>query len=113
ASTTAVTATLRPVVGRYLSRLREAVPATVGEIRILHGGGGTYPLDEAATHAGRLVLSGPAGGVAGAAMMARLAGLPDAVGFDMGGTSTDVALIRNGRPQVTQQHVFDGLPVHL
>ncbi len=113
ASTTAVTASLRPVVGRYLSRLRESLPPAVGEIRILHGSGGTYPLEEAAAQAGRLVLSGPAGGAAGAAMMARLANLPDAVGFDMGGTSTDVALIRSGRPQVAQQHVFDGLPVHL
>ena len=135
-NTTAVTASLRPTVEAYFLRLNEALreggtpngaagrtpaeqcaagPRAVrpSEIRILHGGGGTFPIEEAAANAGRLVLSGPAGGAAGAAMIARLAGFPDAVGFDMGGTSTDVTLIRDGRPSFAQQHIFDGLPVHL
>lgn len=113
ASTTAITAALRPTVEAYFARLRAALPGIVRDVRILHGGGGTYPIAEAAANAGRLVLSGPAGGAAGAAMIARLAGYPDAVGFDMGGTSTDVTLIKDGRPHFAQQHSFDGLPVHL
>ena len=113
ANTTVVTAFLRPTVETYLGRLRETLPANVSDIRILHGGGGTFSVEDAAANAGRLTLSGPAGGVAGAALMARLAGEPNAVGFDMGGTSTDVALIRDGRPQFSNTHVFDGLPVAL
>ena len=113
ASTTAVTATLRPTVARYLEKLDAGLPPAVGALRILHGGGGTLSPKNAAEQAGRLVLSGPAGGVMGAAFVARLAGFEDVVAYDMGGTSTDVALIRAGRPQWTTQHVIDGLPVGL
>lgn len=113
ASTTAVTASLRPTVERYLGSLQASLPPAVTSLRIVHGGGGTYPVPEAIGNAGRLALSGPAGGAAGAALMARIAGFPDAVGFDMGGTSTDVTLIRGGQAQTAQQHVFDGIPVHL
>ncbi len=113
ASTTAVTATLRPTVARYLEKLDAGLPPAVGALRILHGGGGTLSPRNAAEQAGRLVLSGPAGGVMGAAFVARLAGFEDVIAYDMGGTSTDVALIRAGRPQWTTRHVIDGLPVGL
>src|SRR5690606_33480433 len=76
-------------------------------------GGGTYPVTEAAKQAGRMVLSGPAGGVAGAAFVAHQAGINDAVSFDMGGTSTDVALITGGTPATTPQLEIDGLPIRL
>ena len=113
ASTAAVTATLRPTVATYLQKLEVGLPAVVMSLRILHGGGGTLTPTEAAEQAARLVLSGPAGGVIGAAFVARLAGFEDVIAYDMGGTSTDVALIRDGRPQWTTRHVIDGLPVGL
>lgn len=113
ASTTSITASLRPIVGDYLGRLREAVPQHVRSIRIVHGGGGTLTPDDAERAAGRLILSGPAGGAAGAALVAQAAGYADAVALDMGGTSTDVSLIRNGHVATRAQHTFDGLPVHL
>lgn len=113
ASTTAATAALRPIMGRYLERLGDQLPTTVSDLRILHGGGGTTSPDEATANAGRLVLSGPAGGAAGAALVAKTAGFENAIGLDVGGTSTDVALILNGRPDTRHEHEFAGVPVRL
>ena len=82
-------------------------------LHILHSGGGTLTVPEAAAAAARLVLSGPAGGVLGAALVARAAGLDDVVTYDMGGTSTDVATVVAGRPQWTTSSTVDGLPIGL
>jgi N-methylhydantoinase A len=82
-------------------------------LRIMHSAGGTLAVEEAGTRAARLVLSGPAGGVMGAALVAGLAGEPDVITYDMGGTSTDVAAILKGRPQWTTSSVVDGLPLGL
>jgi N-methylhydantoinase A len=113
ASTTAINATLRPVVHDYLAALQRGLPARVKSLRIMQSGGGTLGADEAATEAARLVLSGPAGGVIGAAMIARAAGLGDVITYDMGGTSTDVATLLNGQPQWTTHSAIDGLPLAL
>ena len=59
----------------------------------------------------RLVLSGPAGGVIGAAFVARLPAFPNVITYDMGGTSTDVATIIDGRPRWTTATQIDGLPI--
>jgi N-methylhydantoinase A len=68
---------------------------------------------DAARHAARLVLSGPAGGVIGAAFVARRAGFNDVISYDMGGTSTDVATVLDGQPQWTTRSAIDGLPIGL
>jgi len=113
ASTTAINAALRPPVEAYLRKLAPAISETADDLRIMHSGGGTLTVDEAATSAARLVLSGPAGGVIGAAMMAKVAGVSDVITYDMGGTSTDVATIIDGRPQWTTSSSVDGLPLGL
>jgi N-methylhydantoinase A len=82
-------------------------------LRIMHSAGGTLSVGEAGVSAARLVLSGPAGGVMGAAFVAELAGERDVITYDMGGTSTDVAAILGARPQWTTSSVVDGLPLAL
>jgi N-methylhydantoinase A len=113
ASTTAVNASLRPRVQDYLTTLAAGLPGDGMTLRVMHSGGGTLSVKRAATHAARLVLSGPAGGAIGAAYVARAAGFDDVITYDMGGTSTDVATILGGRPQWTTGTAIDGLPVAL
>jgi N-methylhydantoinase A len=79
----------------------------------MHSGGGTLSVADAAAQAAKLVLSGPAGGVIGAAFVATAAGFADVITYDMGGTSTDVALVLGGEPQWTTGGVVDGLPIGL
>lgn len=89
-STTVINAYVAPVMGRYLRRLAEALrPRTIA---VMQSNGGVISADVAATQAARTVLSGPAGGVVGAHYMAGNAGFEEIITFDMGGTSTDVAL---------------------
>jgi N-methylhydantoinase A len=117
ASTTAINATLRPTVEEYLtaldSGLQSAIRNPQSAIRIIHSSGGTLSPADAAAQAVRLVLSGPAGGILGAAYVARLAGFNDLITYDMGGTSTDVATILGGAPQWTTNSTIDGLPIAL
>lgn len=90
-STTVVNAFVAPVMGRYLRRLRHEAGA--GEIRVMGSAGGALPLSRAIEEPVRTVLSGPAGGVAGALEHGRRVGRTRLLTFDMGGTSTDVSLI--------------------
>ncbi|MGB7160705.1 MAG: hydantoinase/oxoprolinase family protein, partial [Tepidisphaeraceae bacterium] len=113
ASTTAINASLRPTVQNYLKALSRGLPSNVTDLRISQSAGGTLSVEEAAASAAKLVLSGPAGGVMGAAWMARQAGISDVITYDMGGTSTDVALVSNGTPQWTTSSTIDGLPIGL
>jgi N-methylhydantoinase A len=128
ASTTVINASLRPTVEKYLAQLGDglggghsssagadgarSVPATL-DLRIMHSGGGTLSVEQAQTSTARLVLSGPAGGVIGAAYVAKSAGLREVITYDMGGTSTDVATILGGQPQWTTSSTVDGLPLSL
>src|SRR5213592_467943 len=96
ASTTAIDAYLGPALAGYLEALagrcaEEGLP----EPLVMRSSGGVATIAEAAAHPAFALLSGPAAGAVGAALAARAAGVPDAVSLDMGGTSTDVALIRN------------------
>jgi N-methylhydantoinase A/oxoprolinase/acetone carboxylase beta subunit len=68
---------------------------------------------EAAAHPATILVSGPAAGVVGAARIAALAGIDDAIAFDMGGTSTDVCLIAGGSAERAQQRLVGGLPIRL
>jgi N-methylhydantoinase A len=111
ASTVAINAALRPTVKVYLESLESRLAAT--DLRIMHSGGGTLNVADAQAQAARLVLSGPAGGVLGAAFVAGAVGFTEVITYDMGGTSTDVAVIRNGLPQWTTATTIDGLPIAL
>lgn len=79
----------------------------------MQSSGGLIALQPAARHAARTVLSGPAGGLVGAAAVARDHGAPLALAFDMGGTSCDVALIEGGEPARAHGRTVAGHPVHL
>jgi N-methylhydantoinase A len=100
ASTTEVDAALSPLLGGYLRRLvARCDEAGLPEPAIMQSSGGLIDLEAAASHAAWTVLSGPAGGAAGAAFIARASGAPDAVCFDMGGTSCDVCVVDDGAVQ--------------
>jgi len=115
ASTTVVNAYLAPCVGSYLSALESNVAARPqgGRVDVMQSSGGIVPADLAAREPVRTVLSGPAGGVVGACRMAALAGFESIIGFDMGGTSTDVFLARNAREgaERTRESVVAGVPI--
>ena len=97
AATTEVDAALSPLLARYLRRLSERARARrLPEPAIMQSNGGLIDLGAAAGHAAWTVLSGPAGGAAGAAFVARAADAPDALCFDMGGTSCDVCVVDRG-----------------
>ncbi len=114
ASTTAADAYLAPIAARYLRGLA-AVAAAAGlpEPVVMLSSGGVLPAEEAAAHPARLLVSGPAGGVVGAGLLARRAGFADAIAFDMGGTSTDVCLLPGGRAERVSEREIGGLPVRL
>jgi N-methylhydantoinase A/oxoprolinase/acetone carboxylase beta subunit len=107
--TTVANASLRPVCRRYLAGLADAAD----EVLVLTSEGGLVPLDDAAQSPARLLLSGPAGGVRAAAAIATANGFADALTLDMGGTSTDVCLIVDGRPEPAAEREVAGLPIRL
>jgi N-methylhydantoinase A len=114
ASTTAVDAYLGPAVSRYLEALGETgAGAGLPEPLVMRSSGGLATLAEAASHPAIAVVSGPAAGVVGAARVARAAGIEDAVSLDMGGTSTDVCLIRGGEAGRSAEREAGGLPLRL
>ena len=114
ASTTAVDAYLAPVAASYLRALAGAAgDAGLPEPAVMLSSGGVASVDEAAAHPARLLVSGPAGGVVGAGLLARRAGFADAIAFDMGGTSTDVCLLPRGRAARVAEREIGGVPVRL
>jgi N-methylhydantoinase A len=114
ASTTAIDAYLGPVLARYLEALAEGcAEAGLPEPLVMRSSGGVATVAEAANHPAFALLSGPAAGVVGAAIAARSAGVEDAISFDMGGTSTDVALISGGVAERSAQRDVAGFPVRL
>ncbi len=114
ASTTTADAYLGPVVARYLHALATAAAAEgLPEPLVMRSSGGVATPDEAAAHPATILVSGPAAGVVGAARLAALAGIEDAIAFDMGGTSTDVCLIAGGRAERASERTVAGLPIRL
>ncbi len=114
ASTTAVDAYLGPGASRYLRALAErCAEAGLPEPLVMRSSGGVAELDDAASHPAVALVSGPAAGVVGAALVARRAGYENAISFDMGGTSTDVCLIVGGRAARTSEREIGGFPVRL
>jgi N-methylhydantoinase A len=96
---------VRPKVADYVNRLQEQLTGigAKAEVNILRSDAGLMTTREAARNPIYGVLSGPSGGVAGALFVARKAGFDDILTFDMGGTSTDVALCQNGQPTIGRE----------
>jgi N-methylhydantoinase A len=114
ASTIAADAYLAPVTARYLRSLAAvATGAGLPEPVVMLSSGGALPAEEAAAHPARLLVSGPAGGVVGAGIVARRAGFENAIAFDMGGTSTDVCLLPGGQAERVPEREIGGLPIRL
>src|SRR5213596_196497 len=114
ASTTAADAYLGPVVARYLDALTGAcAEAGLPQPLVMRSSGGVATPAEAAAHPATILVSGPAAGVVGASRIAALAGIEDAIAFDMGGTSTDVCLIAAGRAERASERAVSGLPIRL
>lgn len=114
--TAAVNAAIQPVLHRYLERLQgELAGRGFGaELLVMQGNGGTVAASIAAEASVNTVMSGPASGVIAAAYTATRAGIPHIVTYDMGGTSTDVALIQDARPAVsTELELEYALPIHV
>ena len=107
--TTVANALLRPVCREYLRALGDLAD----EVLIMTSAGGLLPAGEAAELPAALLLSGPAGGVRAAAAAAAACGYPDAVSFDMGGTSTDVCLVQGGVPAPAPSRQVAGYPIRL
>jgi N-methylhydantoinase A len=114
ASTVVANAYLSRIVGDYMRKLAGDVDREFqGRLDVMQSSGGTIPARLAAEEPVRTMLSGPAGGVMGAYRMARLAGFDRIIGFDMGGTSTDVCLVdaERGGPQLTSEAVISDVPI--
>ncbi|HEV2884956.1 MAG TPA: hydantoinase/oxoprolinase family protein, partial [Pyrinomonadaceae bacterium] len=106
-STVSINAYLQPLMGSYLKKLAAHAP----NLRVMQSSGGSISATAAADEPVRTILSGPAGGVVGALRAARSAGLENIITFDMGGTSTDVALCDRAGLRMTNEAVVAGLPV--
>ncbi|HEY2814974.1 MAG TPA: hydantoinase/oxoprolinase family protein, partial [Acidimicrobiales bacterium] len=107
--TTVVNAYLRRTCREYLSRLS----ALAADVLVLTSAGGLMPVLDAAELPVALLLSGPAGGVIAGAAAAAANGYADAITFDMGGTSTDVCLVRGAAPEAAAGRLVAGFPIRL
>lgn len=114
-STTAVNAYVGPAVGRYLSNLENRLSEAgyEGPVLIILSHGGVAPVQDTIRLAAGTVLSGPAGGVAGARRSAELLNAPNLIPFDMGGTSTDISLISGGEAALSSDRGVGGERVAL
>lgn len=110
ASTVVMNAYLQPVLESYLENLRKRVAKS--SIFVMQSSGGIASIANAEREPVRTVLSGPAGGVIGAVAVGRRIETPELITFDMGGTSTDVALV-SGAPKPTSEGEIAGLPVRV
>lgn len=115
ASTTSLSAYVQPVVDRYISRFvsRLNEGGFRGRFSVMQSNGGRLPAEAMQFNAVNTLLSGPAAGVMGATRQAGLAGYTNLITFDMGGTSTDVCLVTDGKAQLTQEYSIDGLPIRV
>lgn len=113
-TTTTVEAFIRPRVSTYLERFAASVGGVgIRSLGVMQSNGGIVNPQTAIEHPVSMLLSGPAAGVAGATAVGGRAGLRDMVTLDMGGTSTDVALIRDGTPDLNSETTIGGLPIRV
>ena len=113
ASTTALAAYVQPVMAGYVSRFSAALAARgfAGRFSIMQSNGGRMPAEAMVRNAISALFSGPAAGVVGAVRSVAGAGYRNLITLDMGGTSTDVALVAGGQPELASMTRIDGLPV--
>ncbi len=114
--TAAVNASVQPLLERYIARLREKLETGGyrGDLLVMNGNGGMISSRLVSREAAKTVMSGPASGVMAAAYTGRIAGETNLLTYDMGGTSTDVALIRGGYPSVSNEiEVEYAMPIHV
>ena len=114
-NTTVLNAYVQPTVGRYVRRLATrledgGVPA---RLHVMRSNGGVATANQAYAQAVQTLLSGPAGGVLGAAFLAEVTGRRDLITADVGGTSFDVAVVEQGRPAVVSEGAIEGYPIKL
>ena len=115
ANTTVMSAYLRPVIEKYMKKLENGLSRMGfnGDLHIMQSNGGIFPISAAQKKAVNVILSGPAAGVVGAIKIASLAGYKNILTLDMGGTSTDVCLVKDKEPLVTNDNQIDGLPIRV
>lgn len=114
--TAAVNASVQPILKRYVARLRGELAARGyrREFLVMNGNGGMISAANVTREAAKTVMSGPASGVMAAAYTGRRAGHPNLISYDMGGTSTDVALIRDAQPAVSNETEIEyAMPIHV
>lgn len=114
--TAAVNASVQPLLRRYVERLADRLAARGYErdLLVMTGNGGMVSARIVAEEAAKTVMSGPASGVMAAAFTGRRAGIPDLLTYDMGGTSTDVAMIRDADPAVSHEIEIEyAMPIHV
>jgi len=115
-TTASVNAGVQPILDRYVRRLQGELEARGfrRDLLVMNGNGGTVSARVVARDAAKTIMSGPASGVMAAAATLAQSGVRNAITYDMGGTSTDVALIHGGVPQVSSEITIDyGLPIHV
>ena len=113
ASTTLLSAYVQPVIDGYLQRFegKLAQAGFKGRFTVMQSNGGRLPAEAMRESAITALYSGPAAGVVGATRQAARSGFHDLITFDMGGTSTDVCLVQDGRPSLASESEIDGLPI--
>jgi N-methylhydantoinase A len=114
-STCVLNAYLTPVVRRYLETLAAALSdrGITAPVNIMGSNGGAMTLPQASNFAAGTFLSGPVGGVGGAVRICEMADIDDCITFDMGGTSTDVALIHQRTPRISHDNQIDAYPLQV
>ncbi len=112
-STAVINAYVLPRMADYLNRLSEELNLQNRRLFVMSSNGGSMTAKAAAQQPARTFLSGPAGGVQAAIMIGQLAGVDTLITCDMGGTSTDVSLVRNSRAAVANETMIAGLPLKL
>jgi len=112
-NTTMLNAYLQPSVGRYLARLAEHIQKSGMPARLLvmRSNGGAANVTHARAQAVQMLLSGPAGGVLGGALLSEVTGLRNCITADVGGTSFDVAVLEDGRPTIETEGAVEGYPI--
>ena len=113
ASTTLLSAYVQPVIDGYLHRFESKLSESgfQGRFTVMQSNGGRLPADAMRQSAITALYSGPAAGVVGATRQIARSGFKDLITFDMGGTSTDVCLVQDGRPSLASETEIDGLPI--
>jgi len=113
ATTTTLSAYVQPVIDRYLRRFEERLGQAgfAGHFSVMQSNGGRLPAEAMRRNAITALFSGPAAGVVGAARQVARSGFQNLITFDMGGTSTDVCLVEEGKPSLASETEIGGLPI--